>query len=232
MIPLYHDFREATVLVFGGGTVGARRARHVADADRVIVVGPVFPSSDYGEAELVRARPGADEVPGWLRRVDPTLVIAATDEPALNAAIERAAVSAGLLHNRVDRSEGGPPGSVIVPATVRDGSVSVAISTSGASPAVAGVLRERIEADLEGAARMVRLTNTLRTNLRHTDLEPSRRRAVVRAVAASDEVWKALRSGTDYPPTTSMRVVASALECSRSEAADLLAGDGHGDDEP
>jgi hypothetical protein len=40
MIPLLHDFTGATVLVFGGGTVGARKARRFAsEADVVVVSG-------------------------------------------------------------------------------------------------------------------------------------------------------------------------------------------------
>ncbi|MFC6768071.1 NAD(P)-dependent oxidoreductase, partial [Natrinema soli] len=38
MIPLLHDFTNATVLVFGGGHVGARKARRFAREARVLVV--------------------------------------------------------------------------------------------------------------------------------------------------------------------------------------------------
>ncbi|MFC6772099.1 NAD(P)-dependent oxidoreductase, partial [Halorubrum pallidum] len=37
MIPLYHDFTGETVLVIGGGGVGARKASRFADEARVVV---------------------------------------------------------------------------------------------------------------------------------------------------------------------------------------------------
>ncbi len=40
MIPLLHDFADATVLIFGGGPVGARKARRFAREATVVVVSP------------------------------------------------------------------------------------------------------------------------------------------------------------------------------------------------
>ncbi|MDR9382052.1 MAG: NAD(P)-dependent oxidoreductase, partial [Natronomonas sp.] len=49
MIPLYHDFTDETVLVFGGGPVGARKARRFAREAAVVVVSPEFAADDYGD---------------------------------------------------------------------------------------------------------------------------------------------------------------------------------------
>ncbi len=48
MIPLYHDFSDETVLIFGGGPVGARKARRFAAEARVVVVSPEFGNRDFG----------------------------------------------------------------------------------------------------------------------------------------------------------------------------------------
>jgi len=40
VIPLFHDFTDETVLVFGGGPVGARKARRFAAEADVVVVSP------------------------------------------------------------------------------------------------------------------------------------------------------------------------------------------------
>ena len=73
MIPLYHDFTDETVLVFGGGSVGARKARRFAEEARVVVVSPDFEgTSGFGDAELVRARPSPEDVEAWMdSAVDP-----------------------------------------------------------------------------------------------------------------------------------------------------------------
>ena len=103
MIPLYHDFTDETVLVFGGGSVGARKARRFAREASVVVVGPKLSADDYGGAETVRAAPAPAEVPSWVDRVDPALAVAATDDGAVNEAVARAADERNVLVNRTDR---------------------------------------------------------------------------------------------------------------------------------
>lgn len=192
MIPLFHDFEGGTVLVFGGGAVGARKARRFAREARVVVVSPTFADADFGGAELVRAGPSPGAVPAWIDRADPALVVAATDDGAFNARVEAAAREAGVLVNRADAHGGRNPGSVVVPATVRDGDVVVAISTGGVSPALSKHLRERLEPHLEHAGEMADLTADLREELRERGVSPTDRRAAIRAVVESRRVWKVL----------------------------------------
>ncbi|MDS0294213.1 precorrin-2 dehydrogenase/sirohydrochlorin ferrochelatase family protein [Halogeometricum luteum] len=211
MIPLYHDFTEESVLVFGGGAVGARKARRFAREADVTVVAPSFEfeADDYGGADLIEASPAPAEVADWVARYDPALVVAATDDGAVNDAAERAAREAGALVNRADASgdEERHARSVVVPATVEDGDVRVAISTGGASPALAKHLRERIETELEGAGAMADLTGRLRTELRESDRTPRERRDAVRAVVRSERVWKALRTGKSKARQEADRVI-------------------------
>lgn len=215
MKPLYHDFEGETVVVFGGGTVGARKAAGFADAAQVVVVSPTFDERlrelAVGETtdepadeprgqttrtvRLVRAAPAPDAVGGWIDRVEPTLAVAATDDAAVNAAVEAAALDRGLLVNRTDVSGGRDPRSVVVPATVADEPVTVALSTGGTSPALARALRERIEAEIDGAGAMAELSGSLREELKSRGVAPERRREAVRRVVRSPGVWKALQKG-------------------------------------
>ena len=211
MIPLYHDFTDETVLVFGGGSVGARKARRFAREASVVVVGPELPADDYGGAETVRAAPEPTDVPAWFDRVDPALAVAATDDPEVNETVARAADERGVLVNRTDRSGGRDVGSVVVPATVRDGEVTVAVSTGASSPALARELRKRIEAEIEGAGELAAATAEVRGELKGRDVAPDRRRAAVRAAVASPRVWKDLGTGGSNPRRTVDAVVESAL---------------------
>ncbi|MXR39917.1 bifunctional precorrin-2 dehydrogenase/sirohydrochlorin ferrochelatase [Halobaculum sp. WSA2] len=195
MIPLLHDFEGEAVLVVGGGPVGARKARSFAREARTVVVSPAFADRDFGDAELVRAAPAPGEVADWVDRLDPALVVAATDDDAVNGAAERAAREAGALVNRADRSGGRDAGSVVVPATVRDGSVVAAVATGGAAPALSKELRRRIESEIEGAGPMADLVAEIRADLKAADVPPTDRREAVRAVVGSSEVWKALQEG-------------------------------------
>ena len=195
MIPLLHDFTGATVLVFGGGRVGARKARRFVREARVVVVSPDFGDADFGDSERVRASPTPDDIAEWVDRFDPALVVAATDDEAVNEAAERAARDAGALVNRTDRHGGRDAGSVVVPATVRDDPVVAAVATGGASPALSKHLRESIEAEIAGAGEMAELTADLREELQDEGVPPADRRDAVRAVVRSSQVWKGLRRG-------------------------------------
>jgi len=195
VIPLLHDFEGETVFVVGGGPVGARKARSFAREARTVVASPAFADRDFGDAELVRAAPAPGEVADWVDRLGPALVVAATDDDAVNEAAERAAREAGALVNRADRSGGRDAGSVVVPATVRDAPVVAAVATGGAAPALSKELRRRIEAEIEGAGPMADLVAEIRADLKAADVPPTDRREAVRAVVGSSAVWKALQEG-------------------------------------
>lgn len=236
MTPLYHDFEGETVVVFGGGTVGARKAAGFADAARVVVVSPRFDErlrelvaggsagepldEAAGESErqaartvrLVRAAPDPNAVGGWIDRVEPALAVAATDDAAVNAAVEAAALDRGLLVNRTDVSGGRDPRSVVVPATVDDEPVTVALSTGGTSPALARALRERVEAEIDGAGAMAELSGSLREELKSEGVAPERRREAVRRVVRSPGVWKALQKGRSNGRDEAEAVIEEVLD--------------------
>ncbi|MFB6171033.1 MAG: bifunctional precorrin-2 dehydrogenase/sirohydrochlorin ferrochelatase [Haloarculaceae archaeon] len=193
MIPLLHEFAGATVLVFGGGPVGARKARRFAREARVIVVSPAFADAEFGDAELVRAAPAPGDAATWVDRAAPALVVAATDDPALNDAAAAAARDRGALYNRADRSDADGAGRVVVPATVREDPVVVAVATGGTSPALSRYLRERLSDELAGAGEMATLLGDLRDDLSAWPAE--RRHEALRRVVRDERVWKALGDG-------------------------------------
>jgi precorrin-2 dehydrogenase/sirohydrochlorin ferrochelatase len=195
VIPLVHDLDGETVLVFGGGAVGARKARRFAREARVVVVSPTFVDADFGTSEFVRAAPAPEEIPAWLEAADPALVVAATDDAELNAAVGRAASDRGVLVNRADRSGERGRRGVVVPATVEDDPVTVAVTTSGTSPAVSRHLRRELDGVVDGAGSVASVVGDLRTELKERDVDPARRRDAIRAVAAAPAVWAAAREG-------------------------------------
>jgi precorrin-2 dehydrogenase/sirohydrochlorin ferrochelatase len=233
MIPLFHDFSGSTVLVFGGGRVGARKARRFAREARVVVVSPEFGDREFGGAERVRAVPGPMAVPGWFDRADPALAVAATDDGPVNDAIARAAHEHGVLLNRADRSTGDDPAEsdadsdsdgndgderareIVVPATVRDDPVTLAVATGGRSPALSRHLRERFEEEFAGAGAMAELSGQLRTELRERGVAPSERRTAVRAVVRSERVWKALGDSGPSKWTEAQSVIEDVLSGER-----------------
>ncbi len=211
MIPLFHDFTGETVLVVGGGPVGARKARKFAREADVLVLSPDFADADFGDAERVQTAPEPEDAADWVARADPALVVAATNDADVNDAFVAAARKAGALVNRADESGGRDADSVVVPATIRDDPVAVAVATGGASPALSKYLREQLSDELAGAGEMAELTADLRTELRAADVDPETRRNAVRAVVRSGPVWKALRTGGTNARQTADDVVADVV---------------------
>lgn len=197
MIPLAHDLSDETVVVVGGGSVGARRARTFGAEARVVVVSPAFPAAEYGGADRVDRAVAPAEASTLVDEYDPAVVVCATDDPAVNDAVARAARSRGALVNRADEAGGRPAGEVAVPATTSDGDVRAALTTGGACPALARVLRERVEREVDGAGLVADAAGRLRADLRDDGVGPDRRRDAVRAAVRDDEVWSAARDGED-----------------------------------
>ncbi len=134
------DGRQCTVI--GGGEVAARKARSLLAAGaRVRVISPELSVA----MEELRAAGEVEHVARGYRRGDlegSALAFAATDDAEANAAAYQEATELGILINVVDDPE---QCSFIVPSQVGRGPITIAISTGGASPALARHLRARIE---------------------------------------------------------------------------------------
>ncbi len=223
MIPLLHDFTGEVVLVFGGGPVGARKAKRFGREARVVVLSPAFADREFQSeererrdpeagVELVRAAPAPEDVGTWFECANPALAVAATDDEAVNAAVAREARERGVLVNRADRSGEREPGSVVVPATVREDPVLVAVATGGSAPALSRYLRERFGDEIAGAGEMAVVASEVREDLKRRGVPPEDRRAAVRAVVRDAGVWKHLGSDPDKARRTAAGVAAGELE--------------------
>lgn len=157
--PVVLDLTRVRPLVVGGGAVALRKVRGLLEAGGAPAV--VAPELAPELGRLVAER----ELPWVARRYEAGdlagygLVVAATDDPEVNDRIAADARAAGVLVNVVDSPAAS---SFLVPATVRRGRVVAAVSTGGASPRFAALLRDRIAGVLTpgvGAAaeRLVRL---------------------------------------------------------------------------
>lgn len=207
MIPLLHDFDGERVLIVGGGAVGARKARTFAREAETVVVSPAFADDDFAGASLVRAAPDPADLSAWVDRVDPALVVAATDDAAINEAAETAARDHGALVNRADRSGERDAGSVVVPATIRDDPVVVALATGGTAPALSRYLRRRLEDEVTGAGEMATLLGTVREELKAEEPEAETRREAITKILESPDVWKALRTEPAKARSEARRIV-------------------------
>lgn len=196
MLPLFHDFEGRSVVIVGGGRVALRKARTFAtEADVTVVADSFADGFDEVDCERRRRRVEPDEADELLASVEGELflVIPATDDRALNNAIETAARTMGALVNRVDER-----GQTVTPARAESGPITVAVSTGGESPAVARYLRREIEPLLARTEPMVELQADLRDRLGDdSDLSANQRRQALRRVLDDDGVWSALDDGRE-----------------------------------
>src|SRR6266446_2248924 len=136
--PVFLELKDRPVLVVGGGAVAERKVESLLEAGAsVTVVSPeVTPvlkeRSAQGKIRLHLRRVAEPDLEGVM------LVISATDEASIQKEVARWAASRRVLVNTVDQPD---LCDFIVPAVVRRGDVTVAISTSGVSPALAAELR-------------------------------------------------------------------------------------------
>ncbi len=128
----------------GAGSVGRRKIAGLVDREptEVLVVDPAGPGGDMDELlsrpeVRFEKRPFRDEdLEGRF------LVIASTDNEELNWRISDICRERGILCNIVDQPE---KCSFIVPAIIRQGDLTLAVSTGGASPALAKKLKRELE---------------------------------------------------------------------------------------
>lgn len=190
LFPIFLDLRGKKVLIVGGGHVALRKAERLAPYGASITA--VAPEFAPGFAAL-------SGVTALERRFQPgdvegsALVIAATDDAELNAAVSELCAWEGIPVNVVDDLA---LCSFVFPALVRRGELSVGISTGGASPSAAQYIRRLVEEQVPGgfeeildflAARRAQLKSAL----------PAERRSAAYAALFSRcmELGRALTDG-------------------------------------
>jgi uroporphyrin-III C-methyltransferase/precorrin-2 dehydrogenase/sirohydrochlorin ferrochelatase len=139
LYPVFLKLDALPVVIVGGGNVAAEKlAGLVASGARITVVAPeVVPAIRLHATVIERPfRPSDLDGARWV-------VAAAT--PEVNREVARAAAARGLFVNAVDDPSAA---TAYLGGVVRRGDVEIAISTNGLAPALAGLLREALDAVL------------------------------------------------------------------------------------
>lgn len=135
--PVFLKLEGVEVLVVGGGPVALRKATALAEAGALVtVIAPRVVDGFAAVAHCIERRRYSDGEAGTYQ-----LVITATDDPAVNAQVAADGRDARVWVNSADDPANC---SFILPAVARRGVISVAVSTGGASPALAGRIRREI----------------------------------------------------------------------------------------
>lgn len=136
-LPVFLDLSDRRVVLVGAGRVAAGKLAQLlaAGADVLVVAPEVQPAvARAGVAIVQRAFVAADLDGAWLA--------VAAAPPEVNRQVAAAAAARRVFVNAVDDPA---HATAYLGGVVRRGRVTVAISTGGAAPALAGLLREAID---------------------------------------------------------------------------------------
>jgi precorrin-2 dehydrogenase / sirohydrochlorin ferrochelatase len=190
-VPILVEGSAIQVLIVGGGAVASRKAAVLLEAGaHVRIVAPVVGDAmraivNAGRVELVHRR----YEPGDIG--DAQLVVAATDDRAVNAAVASDARAAGRLVNVADRPA---DGSFATMAMHRAGSLVIGVSAGGV-PGAAARIRDAIAArfDSRYSRALAELTSVRRALLDRGDGATLRERS---AELLGDGFCEAVEQGT------------------------------------
>lgn len=192
--PMFVSLEGRACLVVGAGQVGLRKILSLADcgASSVTVIErretdeALRALASRPEVRILRRDFAESDLDGMF------LVIAATSDAALNQRIGSLCRERGILCNLVDAPD---QGSFIVPSSVVRGDLTVAISTSGQSPALTKRIRKDLQDQFgEEYARFLEVMRRLRPSVLSLGQETPENSALFRSLVGS-RLLEAFRQG-------------------------------------
>ncbi|MEO6805775.1 MAG: bifunctional precorrin-2 dehydrogenase/sirohydrochlorin ferrochelatase [Edaphobacter sp.] len=145
LFPIFLKLAARPCIVIGAGNLAASKIESLQAAHaKVRVIAPmarphIADLAAAGEIEWLQREYVEGDLSGHF------LVVAATNDAAVNRSVYKEAVENNVLCNAVDDP---PFCDFYFPSVVRRGDLQIAISTAGASPALAQRLRKEINAQL------------------------------------------------------------------------------------
>jgi precorrin-2 dehydrogenase/sirohydrochlorin ferrochelatase len=188
-----------TVIVVGGGSEGYRKTQNFVDSGaKIWVISKAFSSGIQKLHEAKKVALLKTEIQDAKAFVDslnpkPDVLLAVTNDPKLNLELVKAAKSTGCMVYSVDNPA---LSDFILPAVARVGEVKIAVSTSGKSPAMARVLRQRIEKMITPEDLLeIQLQSHVRSILKKQVSDPKVRTKMLYAILNNDNIKQVLREG-------------------------------------
>ncbi|MCU7797582.1 MAG: siroheme synthase CysG [Candidatus Thiodiazotropha sp. (ex Myrtea spinifera)] len=224
--PIFLDVKNKPCLVVGGGSVAERKTASLlkSGAD-VALVAPELTHNlttwrDMGQLTHQVREFSAQDLDGS------HLVIAATDQPAVNRLISELANQQRIPVNVVDQPE---LCSFILPSVIDRSPVVAAVSTGGASPVLARLIRTRLESMIPaGYGRLAELCNRFRQRVKETFAKPADRRLFWERTLESG-VAERIFSGHDAEANELMEKALADTRLSQDIGEVYLVGAGPGD---
>jgi uroporphyrin-III C-methyltransferase/precorrin-2 dehydrogenase/sirohydrochlorin ferrochelatase len=224
-LPIFLNLRQQTCLVVGGGATATRKVELLLQAQATVtLIAPHLSATlqQWAEAGQIRAQMRtfqADDLHGC------SLVIAATNDKTVNAEVSRLAKSRLIPVNVVDQPE---LCSFIMPSIIDRSPVQIAISTGGASPVLARLLRAKLEALIPAAyGRLATFIASFRDKVK-TQLSAHQRRGFWETVLQGS-IAEMLLSGHTQAATEALEKLLQNQSAESKFGEVYLVGAGPGD---
>lgn len=226
-LPIFMTVRDRPCLVVGGGEIAARKVALLLQAGgRVTVVAPSL--CDVLVELRTAQRISHRATPFCTADLDTAVVvIAATDDQVVNQEISELCRARRLPVNVVDQPE---LCSFIMPAIIDRSPVLIAVSTGGAAPVLARLLRTRLESLIPAAyGQLASLTASFRDEVKRR-IPSSRRRAFWETVLQGP-IAELVLSGRHEAARAELAVALerNAVAPSQNQGEVYLVGGGPGD---
>lgn len=226
-LPLFFDLKGKNVLVVGGGEVAYRKVSLLIKAGaHVHLVSPEVKSNLSG---LIKNNNGTVYLELFNDSFvkDKSLIIAATNDAALNKAISELAEKQNTPVNVVDQPE---LCTFIFPAIVDRSPIIAAVSSGGSSPVLARLLRAKIETVLPSTyGRLAQLAEKYRTKVKQTFSAVNERRGFWERIL-SGPVSELMFAGKETEAESLLIETLSGSKSNKKELGEVyLVGAGPGD---
>ena len=226
-LPIFFKLPGQSCLIIGGGAIAARKTAALRQAGgKVTVVSPAIcdPLRELaaaGEIEWREKEFAQPDVAGYC------LVVAATDQRSVNEAVSQAAQARNIPVNVVDCPE---LCSFIFPAIIDRSPVIAAVSSGGASPVLARLLRMRLETLIPpGYGALARLAERFRDRVKQA-ITPADQRRRFWEKALQGRIAELVFAGRETEAAEQLERLVDAEAEEKSQAGMVyLVGAGPGD---
>lgn len=184
LYPLYLRLNNQKCVVVGGGKVAERKVKSLMEAGaNILLVSPQLTPGltqlkELGKIKHIARTYQQEDLAGAF------LVICATDSKEVNGSVANQCQAQGILVNVVNDP---PKSNFFVPAVVRRGALSIAVSTDGKSPLLAANIRKQLEESYGVEyADFLELLGQVRQDVLANVPDPVNRKAIMEKIIQSD----------------------------------------------
>jgi len=218
------NFDGKYVVIVGGGSESYRKTLSFVEASsKILVVSKTFSRGikelhKRGKLELLQAEVKDGEAFVKNLKPKPDLLVTVTNDQKLNAQLIKYAKAAGCMVYAVDNPA---VSDFILPALAKVGEVRIAISTAGKSPAMARVLRQRIEKMItQEDLLQIKLQTYARAVLKKRMRDQKVRKQILYKILKKEEIKRFLKEGKfDEAREMAMKILEKMVKDASQKAS-------------